>query len=165
MPQAISNTSPLVYLHRADGLAWLPSLFDDIRVPGAVVEELRAGQRLGYDVPVVEALSCLRIDEPKQIPSSWLALDLGPGELAAMALALENPSCIVLLDDLLARRTAQAAGLAVWGTLRVVLEAKDRGLIRTVAPVVDGLRDNGMWVSESVRRRILALAGESAELS
>jgi predicted nucleic acid-binding protein len=45
------------------------------------------------------------------------------GELAAIALALENPSKIVLLDDALARRKAEAAGLVVWGTLKVVLEA------------------------------------------
>jgi predicted nucleic acid-binding protein len=41
-----------------------------------------------------------------------------------MALALENPDRVVLLDDMLARRTAQAAGLQVWGTLKVLLEAK-----------------------------------------
>lgn len=68
------------------------------------------------------------------MPSEWLALDLGPGELAAMALALENPDMIVLLDDQLARHTAQAAGLSVWGTLRVLLEAKSFGLITKVEP-------------------------------
>ena len=61
------------------------------------------------------------------MPSEWLATDLGPGELAALALALENPGRIVLLDDALARRVAEAAGLTVWGTLRVFLEAKPKG--------------------------------------
>lgn len=41
-----------------------------------------------------------------------------------MALALEHPDRIVLLDDSLARRIAQEAGLHVWGTLKVLLEAK-----------------------------------------
>lgn len=36
-----------------------------------------------------------------------------------MALALENSDRVVLLDDMLARRTAQVAGLQVWGTLKV----------------------------------------------
>lgn len=27
MPDAISNTSPLLYLHRIDALGWLPDLF------------------------------------------------------------------------------------------------------------------------------------------
>ena len=45
---------------------------------------------------------------------------IGPGELAAMALALENPAHVVLLDDALARRVVQAAGLTVWGSLYCV---------------------------------------------
>ncbi|MDQ7029174.1 MAG: hypothetical protein Q9O62_05035 [Ardenticatenia bacterium] len=44
-----------------------------------------------------------------------------------MALGLEHPERIVLLDDLLARRVAEAAGLQVWGTLRVLLEGKKGG--------------------------------------
>lgn len=79
-----------------------------------------------------------------------------------MALALENPKRILLLDDLLARRTAQAAGLTVWGTLKVVLEAKAQGLIPEIAPLVDELGKNGMWISDEIRRRILALAGETS---
>ncbi len=80
-----------------------------------------------------------------------------------MSLALENPASIVLLDDALARRVAQAAGLQVWGTLRVTLEAKRHGLITEVAPVLDRLQTSGMWLSADVRARLLALAGERAE--
>ncbi|WP_207213844.1 hypothetical protein [Sorangium cellulosum] len=62
----------------------------------------------------------MKIVDPRSKPSEWLALDLGAGELAAMALALEHPSRVILLDDALARRTAQAAGLVVWGTLKIL---------------------------------------------
>ncbi|NEP77671.1 MAG: hypothetical protein F6K39_05490 [Okeania sp. SIO3B3] len=51
MPAAISNTSPLLYLHRIDSINWLRTLFDSIWVPQAVVIELAEGQRLGFDVP------------------------------------------------------------------------------------------------------------------
>ncbi len=85
---------------------------------------------------------------------------MGPGELAAMALALENPDRILLLDDALARRIAQAAGITVWGTLRVLLEAKAQGLEERVEPLISRLQESGMRGSDEVRRRILALAGE-----
>ena len=94
------------------------------------------------------------------MPSEWLALDLGVGEIAAMALALENPNRIVLLDDMLARRTAQVAGLQVWGTLKVLLEAKSNGLVTEIEPYITKLSEAGMWVSSEVRQRILRLAGE-----
>lgn len=51
MPDAISNTSPLLYLYRINAIAWLPQLFNELWIPTAVVNELREGQRRGYDVP------------------------------------------------------------------------------------------------------------------
>jgi predicted nucleic acid-binding protein len=154
LPEAISNTSPLLYLYRINALDWLPELFNEIWIPNAVVLELREGQQRGYDVPVPSAF------EPQSIPPELTTLDLGMGEVAALALALETPHRIVLLDDGLARRTAQASGLTVWGTLRVLLEAKSQGLTESIAPLVDRLRDSGMWISEDIRTRILNLAGE-----
>lgn len=127
MPDAISNTSPLLYLYRIEAISWLPELFSTVWTPKAVIRELEEGQRKGFDVPNPNQYSWLKIVEPKILPSEWLTLDLGAGELAAMALALENPSRILLLDDRLARRTAQAAGLIVWGTLKVLLAAKSQG--------------------------------------
>ncbi|HRA68020.1 MAG TPA: DUF3368 domain-containing protein, partial [Caldilinea sp.] len=156
----ISNTSPLLYLYRIGAIDWLPKLFTEVWTPDAVKNELLAGQSRGYDVPSPAEFKWLRIVNPKSMPSEWLALDLGAGEVAVMALGLENPEHIILLDDMLARRTAQAAGLHVWGTLKVLLEAKAQGLVNKVEPFVANLNDAGMWVSNEVRQRILILAGE-----
>jgi len=102
MPDAISNTSPLLYLYRIEAIEWLPRLFNRIWVPSGVVEELREGQRRGFDGPDPRSYSWLEVIDPNATPSEWLSLDLGPGELAAMALALENRTHVVLLDDMLA---------------------------------------------------------------
>lgn len=123
--------------------------------------ELREGGRRGHDVPSLSNHAWLQIVDPKVMPSEWLALDLGRGELSAMALALENPTRMVLLDDGLARRTAQAAGLSVRGTLGILLDAKSAGLTNHVAPWVDKLANAGMWNTGEVRRRIITLAGEA----
>jgi len=160
MPDAICNTSPLLYLYRIEAITWLPQLFDEIWAPSAVIHELKEGQHRGYDIPKPHKYEWLKIVDPHTVPSEWLTLDLGQGELATMALALENPKRIVLLDDGLARRIADAAGLKVWGTLRVLLEAKSHGWIESVAPLLDRLVPTGMWVSYDVRQRVLALADE-----
>jgi len=159
--EVVSNTSPLLYLHRIHKLEWLTQLFSGVWVPSAVVKELEEGRRRGYDVPAVRDLEMVQIVEPRSVPSEWLALDLGAGELETLALALEHPDRIVLLDDDLARRIGQAAGLTVWGTLRVLLEAKDQGLTPRISPLLGDLERSGMWISESLGRRVLALAGES----
>jgi predicted nucleic acid-binding protein len=129
-------------------------------VPGAVTAELREGRRKGHDVPSPGEYPWISIVEPRAMPSEWLALDLGMGELAAMAVALENPVRVVLLDDALARRTALAAGLTVRGTLGILLDGKSHGLTDRVEPWIDKLEDAGLWVTTDVRRRILSLAGE-----
>src|SRR6266536_212779 len=129
MPKAITNTSPLLYLYRIQAIDWLPKLFNEVWTPDAVKNELLAGRSKGYDVLNPSDYPWLNIVNPKSMPSEWLALDLGTGEIAAMALALENPSQVILLDDGLARRTAHVAGLQVWRTLKVLLEAKSQGLV------------------------------------
>ena len=160
MPDAISNTSPLVYLYRIEALQWLPRLFTSIWGPPQVVQELDAGRIRGYDVPNPRSFDWMEVVEPKQMPGEWFALDLGLGEVAAMALVLENPDRIVVLDDLLARKTAQAAELNVWGTLRILLAAKDAGLIPNMDEHVNRLQSSGMYISDEVKQRILRLAGE-----
>ncbi len=162
MPDAISNTSPLLYLYRIGVVDWLRQLFQELWIPSAVSAELHEGQRKGYDVPTLAHYDWVQIVNPRAMPSEWLALDLGAGELMAMALALENPRRVVLLDDMLARRTAQAAGLVVWGTLRILLKAKEQGVTPHIAPLVDRLSDTGMWISDELRQRILTIAGESS---
>ncbi len=159
--KAVSNTSPLLYLYRLGKISWLEAIFEEVWVPETVLEELAEGQRQGYEVPNPPSYAWVRVTNPRNMPSEWLATDLGRGELGAMALGLEHPEFVVLLDDLLARRIAQAAGLEVWGTLRILLEAKTRGLIGEVKPVVTDLRKAGMWLSQEIERRILRLAGES----
>ena len=163
MPEAITNTSPMLYLYRIGVLEWLPQLCEDIWIPQAVVDELQMGQRNGYEVPVPGTYTWLEVVEPHAVPSEWLSLDLGPGELAVLAIALDHPQRVVLLDDNRARRIAQAAGLTVWGTLKILLEAKSQGLTNRITPHVDQLQHAGMWMSKVIRQRILALAGESPD--
>jgi hypothetical protein len=160
MLKAVSDTSPMLYLYRIGGIEWLPQLFSEVWIPEAIKNELQTGRSKGYDSPNPTDYSWLNVANPKSISSEWLSLNLGVGELAAIALAIEKENCVVLLDDMLACKVAQAASLQVWGTLRVLLEAKSHGLIKAIAPQVSKLSDAGMWISTEIKERILKLAGE-----
>jgi len=85
-------------LYRIGVIHWWPELFDQVWTPTAVREELWEGQRRGYQEPRIDEYPWLQVVEPVSIPSEWLSLDLGKGELATMAVAVENPQQIVLLD-------------------------------------------------------------------
>jgi uncharacterized protein len=68
-------------------------------------------------VPEVERLDWVEVRRPLSLPALPLVTDLGPGETQVLALALEMPGTVVILDDFLARRTAEALHIPLTGTL------------------------------------------------
>jgi predicted nucleic acid-binding protein len=161
MAEAISNTSPLLYLHLGGVLDHLGRVFEKVWIPEAVVVELNEGREGGHDVPDVRVLDWAEIIEPGTLESEWLTSHLGAGELAAIGLALQKPSATVLLDDSRARKMATAAGLLVTGTLGILIEFKAHRFIHSVERVLRKMEESGMWMSPELRERVLRLAGES----
>jgi len=64
------------------------------------------------------------------------------------------------MDDLAGRRCAEALKIPVNGTLGLTLIAKKRGLIPAARPVLDALRQSGMYLSDRVVNQALMLVGE-----
>lgn len=156
---AVVNASPLIYLTEAGRLELLRLAGDEVLVPEAVAQEVR---RWGADDPAVRALAAtpwLRIVASIDVPPSIQAWDLGPGETAVLSWALVHRS-LAILDDLAARRCAAAHHVPVRGTLGLVLAAKRKGRIPAARPVLDELRQAGMYLSDALRNRALALVGE-----
>ena len=69
-----------------------------------------------------------------------LVNDLGRGETEVLMLGLEMKNAVVILDDALARRVAISLDLRLTGTLGLLLDAKQAGLITAVAPFLDMLQ-------------------------
>ena len=66
----------------------------------------------------------------------------------------------VVLDDLAARRCAMSHGLAVIGSLGVVLRSKHRGLLDHAKPWVTKRVEAGMFMDERLRDLALESVGE-----
>ena len=79
---------------------------------------------------------------------------------ASPLIFLGNAGFLHFLDDLAGRRCAEALGIAVTGTLDLVLSARKRGMIPAARPVLEELREKGMYLSSAVLDRALALVGE-----
>ena len=65
-----------------------------------------------------------------------------------------------MIDDLEARRCAKAMGLAIIGTLGIVGRAKVAGPIGLAGPVIDRLRETGLYASDEIVQRLLREVGE-----
>lgn len=83
------------------------------------------------------------------------------GEAECLALAMENPGSLLILDDLQARAIAAANGLPFTGTMGLLVEAKARGLVEAVAPLIEELRARArFWISADLESKILKDADE-----
>ncbi len=103
----IVNTSPLLYLHQVGHLEILKQLYGQITIPQAVQQEIQVGQDQGIDVPVPQTIDYIQIqivENPALIPN---VTDLGQGEAEVIAIALQHPGSLLILDDQLGRRIAK----------------------------------------------------------
>jgi hypothetical protein len=149
----VSNSSPLIALAGIQRLDLLPAIFESVLIPPAVAREISPS------IPVLP--TWLRIQAPNVLPpASSLRRRLGEGEREALALALELRAEWIILDDLPARRSAQATGLNVIGTLGTLLTAKRTGLLTSIRPELDGLRATSFFLSPQLYSDLLRAARE-----
>jgi uncharacterized protein len=156
----IVDTSPLQYLHQVDCLGLLKKLYGTVVVPFAVCAELQVGQSQGVNVPdlgSIEWIQVIQIPSPALIPN---VTDLGQGEAEVIALGIQNPESLLILDDILGRRIADLYHLKYTGTLGVLIKAKKLGHLDAIAPIIDRLRTQGMWLTDKIVEDILRLAKE-----
>ncbi|MEM9568247.1 MAG: DUF3368 domain-containing protein [Cyanobacteria bacterium P01_A01_bin.3] len=159
LPSAI-DVSPLIFLMKAELLDLLHSFYERVLVPTAVVNEV---SQYGADDLTAKASSAtdwLEVAPPVQIPSKLQNVSLGNGETSVLAWSLLHPGTEVILDDLAARRCASKLGLPVRGTLGLAIAAKQRGYVEEARPLIEQLKEAGMYLSDSVINRALALVDE-----
>lgn len=136
MSDIICNTSPLQYLYQLEMLHVLQTLAGHIIVPPAVIDELAVGRAQGVSLPDLMVLEWVTVRPVASAAVLPLITDLGPGETEVLALALESSDAIVILDDALARQVASTLAIRFRGTLGLLLDAKQAGLISSVAPLL-----------------------------
>jgi predicted nucleic acid-binding protein len=127
-------------------------------VPAAVFGEVTASAHCDRASRAVEAANWIERADARTLPTSVIEWDLGAGESEVIALACERRSTRVVIDDLAARKCGLSHGLDVIGTIGVVVAAERKGLITDAADVLSQLRAAGMWLSDTVMTRALALA-------
>lgn len=138
----------LIGLERIGHLDVPPALFDPILIPPAVANEF------GHPLP------WLQVQAPaNKLVVTALKTFLGGGESEAIALAQEVDA-LAILDDRRARRAARQLGLRVKGTVGLLAQAKQEGVIPLLKPILNALEANGFFMSDELKEEALRLAGE-----
>ncbi len=136
----ISDSTCLIGLERIQMLEVLPALFDPIVIPPEVNREF------GIVLPWSTVETPLN-----QAFLTSLKLMVDDGEAEAIALAYEKRWKIIL-DDRQARKVATRLGISVIGTVGIVVQAKQHGIIPAIKPV--------LIKSETLKEGALSLVGE-----
>jgi predicted nucleic acid-binding protein len=161
MSVVVSDTSPLHALNHLGLLDVLPLLYGEVLIPPAVSAELLnpAAGLQPLDVTLLQGIRVVAPADTTQFASAALKLD--PGEIEALALAVELKAGLILIDEKRGRAAAIAAGLRPVGVLGTLADAKDAGLVSRLAPLIDRLvNEIGFRVSSALREHILRRAGE-----
>jgi predicted nucleic acid-binding protein len=158
----VSNASPLINLSRIGRLDLLPQLYGELTVPEAVWRKVvleSAGQPGAKEIEAASWIQVQAATNRQLIQALQQALDSGEAE--AIALALEIGAEFLLMDERLGREMALHMGVRCIGLIGILVEAKRRGEIGEIQPLLTALRDvAGFWVSEALYQRVLQDAKE-----
>ena len=125
----VADTSPLNYLIQIQCDHLLPGLYRTVIVPLGVIEELRSPKApLAVKDWTVRLPGWLEIHPLTSLPDPELNY-LGRGEREAIQLAEEQRATLLLIDERKGQSEASRRGLATTGTLGVLLDAGEAGLI------------------------------------
>lgn len=144
----VSDSTCLIALERIGELDILPALFDPIIIPPEVEREF--GTKFSW-------LQTENLTSNLLVAALRLVVDAGEAE--AIALASEK-NYLLISDDKQARAGAKQLGVAVIGTIGVLVQAKQSGVVTTIKPILDNLELNSFFISRALREEALKLVGE-----
>lgn len=145
----IADSSCLIALTNIRALWILEKAYEKIYITKIVAEE--------YDLPIPDFI------EIKEVVNTnlqrVLISVLDPGEASSIALAMENPNSMLILDDLKGRKEAKKLNLKYTGTLGILVKAKQYNYIHDVGAYLKELKQSGFRISD----RLIELAIKESE--
>ena len=157
----VSDATPLIALAKLDGISWLHQLLGEIIIPEAVYDEVvvAGANKIGSDV--IDTAHWIHVHQVKDKTHVLLLLNqLDRGESEAIALAYELKADWLLMDEIRGRSVAKTLGLQVIGTVGLLVNAKEVGIVSEVRPLLDSLLVQDFRLSKRVITETLRRAGE-----
>lgn len=159
----VADTSVILNLALIGHADLLAAVFGKVLVPPAVESEFArlaasTGRFAGLHLP-----TWVEVRKPGSISAAIMHhTELHPGEIEALALAMEIHADGVLIDEAAGRAVAIELGLTPIGVLGILVRAKRHGHLSAVAPVIKALLERAQFrAAPELVREVLRLAGEA----
>ncbi len=144
----VADSTCLIGLERINHLHILQKLYGTVTIPPEVEKE--SGILKDW----------IKVEQPHNLLLVFsLKLILDSGEAEAIALACMKGNRIIL-DDKQARNIAKRMKLNVIGTIGILVNAKNSGIIKAVKPLIEELERNNFYIGEHLKNEALEIAGE-----
>lgn len=146
----VTDTSCFILLDKINALFILNKLYDHVYTTPQIAAE--------FGKPLPAWVDIKSVDDNTTLATYAEKVDLG--EASAIALALELPSPLLILDDLKGRNLAFQLKLKFTGTLGVLVLAKQTGIIDELKPYFEKIRQTDFRISPGLLQTILESIGE-----
>jgi predicted nucleic acid-binding protein len=146
----ISDTSCLIILTNIGELDLLQKVYGKIVTTTDIASEF--GEKLPDWVEVVSVIDKLR--------QQLLEMQIDKGESSAITLALETSENTLIIDDYKARKVAEQLGLNFTSTIGVIIKAKHLGIIDSIKPYIEKIRETNFRISTELEIKALQEANE-----
>lgn len=127
----ISDAGPIFSLAAIEQLPLLKLLFDQVKIPRGVREEITKNKK-AYFYKSIENYFADRVLTISDFSQLFSAMDYG--ETEAVLLYKEIDADYLLIDDKKARKIAETLNIKCIGTLGILSSAKRKGLIKELRP-------------------------------
>ncbi len=145
MPEIfISDTSCLIALSNIGRLDILHDVFGEVFITDIVVQEF------GYPLP--SWLKTIHVNNTNKMHE--LEKQLDSGEASVIALALEHPDCILIIDEMKGRKIAESNNLKIIGTIGVLILAEKKGVVDNPVEIAERLMQNGFRLSAKIFNKL-----------
>lgn len=146
----ISDTSCLILLDKIGELRLLNILFGQIIITQEIANEFKK-----------ELPGWIIIEEPtNKTYQKILEASLDKGEASAIALAIEQTDCLLIIDDYKGRKYAEQLGIRITGTLGIIIDAKLSGHIESIKPILDKIKKTDFRLTTELEKKILEKSSE-----
>jgi uncharacterized protein len=150
----VSDTSAITALLQIGRADLLKELYRHVLIPEAVRDELLETHR-----SLPPFLHCEPVTNFSDVERLLAEIDLGEAE--AIILAKERHAHALLIDELDGRRVAQREGVPFIGLLGVLVQAKQKGFIKSVRDLTGELEQVADFhLSEEIKSIAYRKAGE-----
>ena len=140
----IVDTSCLISLSNSDSLNLLKSTYSEVYITNEIQTEFK--EKLPVWIKLLNP-------SKKQVDIFSKVLDLG--EASALALALENPNSLLIIDEAKGRKIAKEHKINIIGTIGFLMNAQKTGIIKDAFPIIIRIVNAGFRISNDLLNKLI----------